>query len=170
MSVGVQRVEPERIARTYPFRRTFVIAEALIAVNAVIGTIMLLTNTFAPDVSVLRPLGLHSWTLPGLWLFASVAAPSAWAGWAAARRHDRAPEAVVLASVLLLVELLVQVPFLGFDPLQPVMGVPALVLAALALRARRNGWRSGSNRSTTASTANPNAAPPATSSGRCAPT
>src|SRR5690348_5292712 len=115
MSVRVPRVEPQQTARAYPFRRTFVVAEALIAVNGAIGTVMLLTNTFVPDVSVLSPLGLHTWTLPGLWLFASVAAPSAFASWAAARRHDRAPVAVLCASTLLLVELLVQIPFLGFD-------------------------------------------------------
>ena len=143
MSVRSLRADGGALTCNRPFRRTFVVAEGLIAVNGVIGTVMLVTNTYVPDVSALRPLGLHSWTLPGLWLFASVAAPSAVASWAAARRHDRAPEAVIVASGLLLVELLVQLPFLGFDPLQPIMGVPALVLAALALRARRDGWRGG---------------------------
>ena len=143
MAVRSLRADRRAFVCTWPFRRTFVVAEGLIAVNGVIGTAMLVTNTYVPDVSVLRPIGLHSWTLPGLWLFASVAAPSAMACRAAARRHARTPEAVLLASGLLLVELLVQLPFLGFDPLQPVMGVPALVLAGLALRARRDGWRPG---------------------------
>ena len=124
----------------YPFRRTFVVAEGLIAVSGVAGTIMLFTNTFVPDVSALRSLGLHSWTLPGIWLFVSVVAPSVVASWRAARRLRRAPEAVMLASALLVVELVVQLPFLGFDPLQPIMGVPALILAGLAVRARRDGW------------------------------
>lgn len=133
-----QRTAP---ATGYPFRRTFVAADGLIAASGLAGTVMLLTNTYVPDVSALRSLGLHSWTLPGLWLFASVAAPSALASLLAARRHERAPEAVMLASTLLVVELVVQLPFLGFDPLQPIMGVPALVLAGLAVRARRDGWR-----------------------------
>jgi hypothetical protein len=48
---------------------------------------------------------------------------------------------VLLASVSLAVELLVQIPFLGFNILQPVFGSCAVPLAALALLARRAGWR-----------------------------
>lgn len=138
-------------ALRYPYRTTFVAAEGLIAVSGLIGTALLATNTFVPDVAVLEPLGLHSWTLPGVWLFASVTLPSSIACWAAARHDPRAPEAVAVASALLLLELLVQLPFLGFDPLQPMMGVPALGVGALAHRARRTGWAAGQRVTATSS-------------------
>ena len=139
MSAPGTRVEPFRPPE--PYRRLFVIAEAVIGGNALLGTALLLTDTFTPDVSVLAPLGLHSWVLPGLWLFASVAVPSGWACRAALLRSAKAPEVVLVASAALLVELAVQLPFLGFDPLQVVMGVPALALAFVAVDARRRGWR-----------------------------
>jgi hypothetical protein len=128
-------------ARRYPFRRTFVATEAVIGVSALAGTWMLLTDTYTPDVAVLEPLGLDSWTLPGVWLFASAAAPALTAAWLAWQKSGLAPAAVLTASSLLAVELLAQIPFLGLDPLQAFMGVPAVVMAGLALRARSTGWR-----------------------------
>lgn len=127
-------------AGRHPWRRTFVVAESAIAASALLGTVMLLTGTAVPDVGQLSSLGLHSWVLPGLWLAASVAVPSAAAAWAAVVRWPGTPAVVLVASALLLVELGVQVPFLGFDPLQVIMGVSAVGLAALAWHARRQGW------------------------------
>ena len=124
----------------HPFRRTFVAGEAVVGVCGLAGTWQLMTGTYAPDVAVLRPLGLESWRLPGVWLFATVAAPSGAAAWLAWRRSHLAPAAVLVASGLLAVELLVQVPFLGFNPLQVAFGVPAVALGGLALRAKRTGW------------------------------
>lgn len=124
----------------YPFRRTFLVTETFICLSGVSGTWQLLTDTFTPDVALLRPLGLRTWTLPGVWLFATAAAPAGAAAWLAYRRSDRAPAAVLVANGLLAVELLVQMPFLGLSPLQAVYGAPAAGLAALALRARRSGW------------------------------
>lgn len=128
-------------ASRYPFRRTFTATEAVIGVSALAGTWMLLTDTYTPDVAVLEPLGLDSWALPGVWLFASAAAPALTAAWLAWRKSDLAPAAVLAASGLLAVELLAQIPFLGLDPLQAIMGVPAVAMAGLALRARTAGWR-----------------------------
>lgn len=141
MQVQPVRREPVAHAAAYPFRRTFTVAEAVVGASAFAGTWMLLTDTYTPDVAVLEPLGLASWRLPGLWLFASAAAPAGSAAWLAWRRSDRAPAAVLVASGLLAVELLVQMPFLGRDRLQAVMGVPAVAMAVLALRARSGGWR-----------------------------
>lgn len=132
--------EPASAAQEYPFRRTFSAAEALISVCGLAGTWQLLTQTYAPDMAVLEPIGLHSWTLPGLWLFATVAAPAGAAAWLAWWKSDLTPAAVLVANGLLLLELGVQIPFIGFSPLQVAFGVPALALGALALRARNAGW------------------------------
>jgi len=96
-----------------------------------------------PPASDLAPIGLSSWVLPEFWLFATVVAPSGAAAWLAWRRSRLTPTAVILASVTLAVELLVQIPFVGFNVLQVVVGGIAVLLARLAVRARRTGRRSG---------------------------
>ena len=47
----------------------------------------------------------------------------------------------LVASGLLGVELVVQIPFVGTNPLQAVFGAVAVGLAAVAIRSRRLGWR-----------------------------
>jgi hypothetical protein len=125
---------------THRFRWAFVVMEAFVAIGAVAGTLQLVTGTAAPPVDDLEPLGLTSWVLPGIWLFASVAVPSTVAAWLAWRRSPAAPSAVLVASALLAVELLVQIPSVGPSVLQAVMGTVAVVLAGLALAARPT-WR-----------------------------
>ena len=128
------------IGRRAPFRKTFVATESLVAVGGVVGTVQLLTGTFAPPASVLEPIGLSSWVLPGLWLFGTVVLPSASAAILAWRCSTYAPPVVLLASATLALELLVQIPFLGPSVLQAVFGTIAIVMAILALRARNAGW------------------------------
>jgi len=128
-------------AHEFPHRMVFVVAESFIAIAGAAGAIQLMTGTYVPPVSDLEPLGLSSWVLPGVWLFASVAAPSGSAAWLAWRRSPAAPTAVLVASALLLVEVTVQVPFVGPSALQAVFGTTALVLASVAVHARRTGWR-----------------------------
>ena len=53
----------------------------------------------------------------------------------------RAPLAALVAAGLLLVELAVQIPFVGLDPLQAVMGTVALAMLTLAWLARRAAVR-----------------------------
>lgn len=125
----------------YPFRRTFIVVETIIAVAAIGGSVQLFTDTAAPDITAIDSLGLTSWTLPGIWLLVSVAIPSTVAVVFAWRYSRWAPAAVLVACGLLLVELLVQIPFLGPSVLQLVLGVTAIVLASLAFRARALGWR-----------------------------
>lgn len=48
--------------------------------------------------------------------------------------------AVLAASALLAIELLVQIPFLGFSMLQLIFGIVAVGMAAVALRAWKAGW------------------------------
>jgi hypothetical protein len=123
-----------------PYRWVFVALEAFILVGALSGAAQLWTGTFVPPVEDLEPLGLDSWRLPAVWLFSSVAVPSAIAVVSALRRWHRTPDVVLVASALLLVEVLVQIPFVGPSVLQAVMGGLALLLATLALLARRHGW------------------------------
>ncbi|HET7900160.1 MAG TPA: hypothetical protein VFL59_03165 [Candidatus Nanopelagicales bacterium] len=136
----VAHVAPITRADT-PFRWTFVALEAFILIGALSGSAQLWTGSFAPPVEDLAPLGLDSWRLPAVWLFASVAVPSAAALVCALQRRRRTPDVVLVASGLLLVEVLVQIPFVGPSVLQAVMGGLAILLAALAASARRSGWR-----------------------------
>jgi hypothetical protein len=124
---------------TYPFRWWFVVVEGVVALGAFGGAWQLWTGTFAPPVSDLEPLGLTSWRLPAVWLLCSVALPSTAAAVAALRRWWRTPDVVLLASALLLVEVAVQIPFVGPSLLQAVFGTVALLMGALALVARRRG-------------------------------
>jgi hypothetical protein len=121
----------------HPFRRIFVAVESFVAAGGVMGTIMLLSGRGTPSVAVLEPIGLKSWVLPGLWLFATTVVPSTAAAVLAWRRSPLAPTAVLVASAVLAVELLVQIPFLGFSIFQAVFGAIAIGMAALALLARR---------------------------------
>jgi hypothetical protein len=68
------------------FRWAFVVVEALLAFAGLSGAIQLLSGSFTPPVEDLRPLGLDSWILPGLWLLVVVAIPAAVATALAARR------------------------------------------------------------------------------------
>jgi len=145
VDMSLQLVGPRSSAgpSRHPFRRTFVLSEALIAVSGLAGSWQLLRGSWTPPISAIEPLRLRSWRLPGVWLFGTVTVPSGVAGWLAWRRHEQATTAVLAASGLLVVELVVQMPFLGLHPLQAVYGLPALALAALAVRARSEGWRPG---------------------------
>lgn len=130
------------IAPAPAWRRTVGVVSALTGAAAAVGSVQLVTGTFAPPVSDLRPLGLESWVLPGLWLAASVAVPCLGTAVLAWRRSTRMGPAAVGAGVLLIVELAVQMPFVGLDPLQGVMGTVAVSLVGLGWSsARRSGTK-----------------------------
>jgi hypothetical protein len=126
-----------------PHRRTFIIVESLVALSGLAGAVQLMAGVATPPNSDL-PFGLSSWVLPGFWLFGTVALPAAIAGLLAYRRSPYAPIAVVVASVTMAVEVLVQIPFIGLNPLQAVFGGLAVVLGALGVHARRKGWHPSS--------------------------
>jgi hypothetical protein len=130
----------QTITISHPFRPTIVVVETLVGIGGLAGSIQLLAGASTPPVSVLTPLGLSSWTLPAGWLFITVAVPSGLAAWLAWRRSVWAPVAVLLASALLVTELLVQIPFLGFSILQLIFGTVAVGMAVVGLLARRGGW------------------------------
>lgn len=124
----------------FPLRRTIIGVESALALAGAAGAGQLIAGVSTPPVSDL-PLGLTSWVVPGVWLFATVAVPSGTAAVLALRRSPHAPTAVVAGSALLGVELLVQIPFVGPSALQAVFGTVALGLAGVGLYARRTGWR-----------------------------
>jgi hypothetical protein len=124
-------------ARRLPWRRTLATTAGLTAIAALGGAGQLVSGTFTPPVSDLEPLGLSSWVLPGVWLAASVAVPCAVTAWLAWRESVWTGVAAMVAGGLLAVELVVQIPFVGLDPLQAVMGVVAAVLVALGALADR---------------------------------
>lgn len=131
---------------TWPLRRTLATGESVVAVCGLAGAVMLTAGVFTPPVTDLAPLGLTSWVLPGLWLAATVPVPAGAAAVLALRRSPWAPTAVLVASATLAVEVLVQIPFVGPDPLQAVFGGAALALAGVAVQARRSGWPAPSRR------------------------
>lgn len=118
-------------------RRALLTMESAMAVFGVGGGIMLMSGNGTPPVEAISSLGLSSWVLPGVWLTASVAIPSAAAAYLAWRGSQWTPRAVMVASGLLAVELLVQIPFLGVNGLQAAMGLIGGTAAALAWQARR---------------------------------
>jgi len=119
------------------WRRSLGLTAAFTAFAAAAGAVQLVTGTFTPPVSDLDGLGLDSWVLPGLWLAASVAVPCGLTAVGAWRRTAWTGTAAVAAGLLLLLELAVQIPFVGLDPLQAVMGSVAVVLVGLGLASRR---------------------------------
>jgi hypothetical protein len=123
-----------------PHRRAFITVESLVALSGLAGAVQLMAGVATPPNSDL-PLRVSSWVLPVLWLFGTVALPAAIAGLLAYRRSPYAPLAVVLASVTMAVEVLVQIPFIGLNPLQAVFGGLTVVLGALGVHAWRTGWR-----------------------------
>lgn len=132
------RFAPDPAVRTLTWRhrRSLVTIESAMAVFGLGGGVMLMAGRGTPPVEWLAPLGLSSWVLPGVWLTASVAVPSAAAAYLAFRRSPRTLTAVYLASALLGVELVVQIPFLGVNGLQAAMALVGGTAAALAWRAR----------------------------------
>ena len=122
------------------FRAVFIVVWSLTCVGAIGGAVSLIAGVGTPPLEWIEPLGLTSWVLPGLWLLASVAVPSAASVVLAWRRSPWTPTAVLVASALLAVELLVQIPFVGLSVLQAVFGIVAVSMAALALVARSD-WR-----------------------------
>jgi len=139
MNRGAESVPPmhSQGAPALRWRRTLGVTAMLTGVAAAVGSVQLMTGVFTPPVSDLSSLGLQSWVLPGLWLVATVALPCAAAAFLAWRGSPWLGVAAIGAGALLLVELAVQIPFVGLDPLQGVMAVVAVVLASLGFVSHR---------------------------------
>jgi len=121
------------------WRRTLGLTAALTSAAAAVGSVQLMTGTFTPPVSDLSPLGLNSWMLPGMWLAASVAIPCAVTAVMAWKRSRWLGLAAISSGALLLIELAVQIPFVGLDPLQAVMALVAFALMTFGFASHRGG-------------------------------
>lgn len=139
MGPGGPRPEPTTPG---PLRAVFVGVEGLVGMAAVAGTGQLLADIATPPDKDL-PFGWQDWTVPGVWLFATVALPSLLAAALALRASRWTADAVIGASTALAVEVLVQIPFVGPSILQLICGAVAIVMAVLAWRVRP-GWRATS--------------------------
>ena len=127
-------------ADTRPRRWTVLaVLAGLTSLAAWVGAGQLVLGVFTPPVDDLDGLGLESWLLPGLWLAASVAVPCLVLAVAAWRAESWTPRCAQLAAALLLVELVVQVPFVGPDPFQAVVAVVAAALALLGHQPKIDG-------------------------------
>ena len=138
MTDQIVESSPTVVAPSRRHRRTLLTMESAMAVFGLGGGIMLISGHGTPPVEAISSLGLSSWVLPGVWLTASVAIPSALAAYLVWRGSHWTPSAVMVASGLLAVELLVQIPFLGVNGLQATMGLIGGTAAALAWDARRS--------------------------------
>lgn len=132
------RAAPGAGAGRVPWRRTLGLIGGVTGLAAIVGVIQLLTGTFTPPVSDLAPVGLHSWVLPGLWLAASVTLPCACVALLAWRASPRTGGAAIVAGALLAIELVVQIPVIGPDALQAVMGGVAAALIGFGLASRKH--------------------------------
>lgn len=119
----------------YAFRRSMGVIEVVLAAAATVGVVQLLADVGAPPDSDI-PFGLHSWIWPAIWLLVMVLLPSAHAAFALLRRWGSGPALVLMASALLAVELLVQIPFVGPSWLQLGVGLLGASAATMAVRAR----------------------------------
>lgn len=119
------------------WRRTLGTLAGLTSVAASVGAAQLISGTFTPPVDALSSLGWDTWVLPGIWLATSVALPCGAASVLAIRRSPWLGAAAAGAGLLLLVELLVQIPFVGPDPLQAIMSAVAVGLVWFGVLSHR---------------------------------
>jgi hypothetical protein len=133
-------VQTPALASPCPLRRTLVAVQAVLATCGAAGALQLGLGIATPPISTIEGIGLTSWDLPALWLFTTVAVPAGVGALFAWRGVSVAPLAAVVTGVALLVELLVQMPFLGLNVLQAVFGLVAISLMALGWQAHRAGW------------------------------
>ena len=121
---------------THPYRRRIVALAGLTALSGWAGAGQLVSGVATPPDGDLPP-GLDSWVLPGVWLAATVAVPWTVAALLEWYRFDLAPVAVLVACTTLAVELVVQIPFVGFSVLQLVCVLVAVALGEMAQETRR---------------------------------
>ena len=119
----------------YAFRRSMGAIEIALAAAAAVGVVQLGAGIATPPDSQL-PFGLDSWAWPAVWLFATVCVPSVVAAVALSRRARSGPSLVIVATVLLAIELLVQIPFVGLNWLQLVVALVGATAATMAVVAR----------------------------------
>jgi len=131
LEVGPLRPAPA----DYAFRRSMTVIEITLATAAAIGAVLFFADVAVPPDDQL-PSGLDNWVWPAIWLIGTVCVPSAIAAIALSRRASSGPLLVLLATALLGVELVVQIPFVGLSWLQLLVALSGVSAAVMAIVAR----------------------------------
>jgi hypothetical protein len=132
MSISLSRPRREVHGRLWA-RTALVVVEAFVAVGAVYGSIMLITDGWRLDRSMLRHLPVDTWVMPGVALAALVAVPYVIAAVLVVTRHPLARAVSLLAGGVLVGWIVVQLAVIQqYFFLQPVMGICGLFTLGLA--------------------------------------
>ena len=138
-AVSVSLTAPRRrVRRRLRARIALVAAEAFVAVGAVYGSIMLITDGWQLDRAMLRHLPVDTWVLPGLALAVLVAVPNLAAGVLVAIGHPTGRFMSLLAGAILIAWIIAQLALIQqYFALQPVMAICGLLTIGLAWLLRR---------------------------------
>jgi hypothetical protein len=122
-----------RVQRRRWARMALVGVEAFVAIGAVYGSVMLVTDAWHLDRAMLRHLPIDTWVLPGIALAVLVAVPNLIAGILVAIRHPAARAVSLLAGGVLVGWIVVQIALIQqYFVLQPVMALCGLLTIGLA--------------------------------------
>lgn len=122
-----------RVHRRFWTRIALVAVEGFVAVGAGYGSIMLVTDAWRLDRSMLRHLPVDTWVLPGVALAVLIALPTAAAAILVATNHPMARAGSLLTGGILVGWIVVQLILIQqYFFLQPVIGVCGLLTIGLA--------------------------------------
>jgi len=116
-------------------RRTLALVEAVVGVNALGGMAYALGGARDVPSEWLDGTPFDSYVVPGLYLGVVVGGSCVVAGYTAARDHQLARPAALASAAVMETWIAAQVALIGYrSPLQPVIAVTGLAVAALAGR------------------------------------
>jgi hypothetical protein len=132
--VSISLSRPQRRLRDrFWARAALVVVEAFVAIGAIYGSIMLITDAWRLDRSMLRHLPVDTWVLPGVALAALIAVPYVLATILVVMRHSMARTVSLAAGGILVGWILAQLVLIQqYFFLQPVMAVSGLLTIGLA--------------------------------------
>ena len=116
-------------------RRTLAVVESVVGVNALGGMAYALGGARDVPSEWLDGTPFDSYVVPGLYLGVVVGGSCVVAGYTAARDHQLARPAALASAAVMETWIAAQVALIGYrSPLQPVIAVTGLAVAALAGR------------------------------------
>lgn len=132
MSVSQIRAQ-RRMHRRLWARIALVAVEGFVAIGAIYGSIMLITDAWRLDRTMLDHLPVDTWVLPGVALAVLVALPFATSATLVAIGHSTARGVSSLAGTVLIGWIVAQIVLIQqYFFLQPVMGICGLLTIGLA--------------------------------------
>jgi hypothetical protein len=124
---------PRRVNRRFWVRPALAAVEAFVAIGAVYGSIMLISDAWRLDHAMLRHLPVDSWVLPGVALAVLIAVPNLFAGILVTINHPVARTVSLLAGGVLVGWIIGQLALIQqYFFLQPVMGISGPLTLGLA--------------------------------------